>query len=63
MSYMPGTSKVAAMEQLLVDRDNIIREANEHLKEAQAGMKKIYDQHHQEREFKVGDWVYLCLQP
>ena len=63
LSYVPGTSKVAAVEQLLVDRDNIIREAKEHLKEAQARMKKIYDQHHQEREFKVGDWVYLRLQP
>jgi hypothetical protein len=63
MSYVPGTSKVAAVEQLLVDRDNIIREAKEHLKEAQARMKKIYDQHHQEREFKVGDCVYLRLQP
>ena len=33
------------------------------MKEAQARVKKIYDQHHQEREFKVGDWVYLRLQP
>jgi hypothetical protein len=60
---VPETSKVAAVEQLLLDRDNIIKEANERLKEVQARMKKIYDQHHQEREFKVGDWVYLCLQP
>jgi hypothetical protein len=60
---VPGTSKVAAVEQLLVDRDNIIKEAKEHLKEAQARMKRIYDQHHQERELKVGDWVYLRLQP
>ena len=63
LSYVPGTSKVVAVEQLLVDHDNIIRKAKEHLKEAQVRMKKIYDQHHQEKEFKVGDWVYLSLQP
>ena len=40
LSYVLGTSKAAAVEQLLVDHDNIIREAKEHLKEAQAKMKK-----------------------
>jgi len=25
--------------------------------------KKNYDQHHQEKEFNVGDWIYLHLQP
>lgn len=33
------------------------------LHEAQSWMKKVYDQHHREREFVVGDWVYLRLQP
>jgi hypothetical protein len=63
LSYVPGTSKVATVEQLLIDRDAIAKEAREHLKEAQARMKRNYDQHHQEREFNVGDWVYLRLQP
>lgn len=63
LSYVPGTSRVVAVEQLLVDRDKIVKEARECLKEAQGRMKKIYDQHHQEREFTVGDWVYLRLQP
>jgi hypothetical protein len=51
LSYVPGTSRVAEVEQLLVDIDKMVNEAREHLKEAQARMKKIYDQHHQEREF------------
>jgi hypothetical protein len=63
LSYVPRTSKVTAVEQLLLDCDNIIKEAKERLKEAHVRMKKIYDQHHKEREFKVGDWVYLRLQP
>ncbi|XP_071924786.1 uncharacterized protein [Coffea arabica] len=33
------------------------------LKAAQERMKKYADEHRSEREFQVGDWVYLRLQP
>lgn len=43
LTYMSSTTKMTAVEQLLVDRDVTV-------KEAQARME-VYDQHHQEREF------------
>lgn len=33
------------------------------LVEAQSRMKQQADKHHSEREFEVGDWVFLRLQP
>jgi ribosomal protein L21E len=35
----------------------------QHLLRAQQRMKHQADKHRQEREFSVGDWVYLKLQP
>lgn len=34
-----------------------------HLVQAQHRMKQIADHHRTEREFQVGDWVFLRLQP
>ncbi|KAA8522007.1 hypothetical protein F0562_012679 [Nyssa sinensis] len=44
-------------------RDQVLKDLRVTLQESQSRMKKIYDQHRTEREFEVGDWVYLKLQP
>lgn len=63
LAYVPGTAKVAAVEQELLGRDELVKEFKARIKEAQAKMKCIYDSKHREREFSVGTWVYLRLQP
>ncbi|KAK0580835.1 hypothetical protein LWI29_006834 [Acer saccharum] len=55
--------KVAAVEQEMVNRDAMLGELKGRIKEAQARMKQVYDSKHREREFFVGDMVYLKLQP
>ena len=42
-------------EVLKLLKDNLVMEQNR--------MKKQADQHHREREFEAGDWVFLRLQP
>lgn len=41
----------------------MLKEVREKIKEAQSRMKKIYDATRKEREFLVGEMVYLKLQP
>lgn len=63
LDYIPGTAKLEAVECELLARDRILKEVREHISLAQARMKKLYDSKHIEREFQVGDFVYLKLQP
>ncbi|KAK0574086.1 hypothetical protein LWI29_018007 [Acer saccharum] len=58
-----GTAKVAAVEKELKQRDQIVKETQRGIKEAQSRMKRVYDSKHREKEFSVGDLVYLKLQP
>ena len=50
------------MEQQLIERDFIVKKAQKNTAQAQNRMKKVYDSKHREREFQVGDYVYLKLQ-
>lgn len=63
LSYVPGTTKLEAVEKELQDRDQVLEELKDQLKEAQARMKQQYDTRHTAREFNVGDQVFLRLQP
>lgn len=63
LTYIPGTAKVAAVEKELGDRDVMLRELKKRIQQAQSRMKQIYDLKHQEREFAIGDLVYLKLHP
>ncbi|CAL5370639.1 unnamed protein product [Camellia sinensis] len=57
------TSQVEAVDQELRHREPIIKELQNRLNEAQQRMKKFYDAHRTDRNFNVGDFVYLKLQP
>ena len=61
--YVPGTTRVDALDSLLRQRQAILDTLKVHLATAQARMKSQADKHKQERSFAVGDWVFLRLQP
>jgi hypothetical protein len=63
LSYVNGTTLVEAVEKILVKRDQLLKEARNRLIQAQNRMTQIYNKHHKEKQFNVGDWVYLKLQP
>lgn len=57
------TSSVAAVDNWARERATILRMLRENLHQAQHRMKHYADRLRTEREFDVGDWVYLRLQP
>jgi hypothetical protein len=63
LSYVPGTSTNLAVDSLLRDRTTVLTLLKEHLHQAQNRMKTYADKHRSDRQFNVGDWVYLRLQP
>ena len=63
LSYIPGTTKVQAMDEYLWDRSTILRELQHNLNLAHNHMKTQVDQHCREVHFQVGDFFYLKLQP
>jgi len=60
--YVSGTAKLESVEQLLLARDHVVKDARENIAAALNRMKTIYDSKHREREFVTGDLVYLKLQ-
>lgn len=63
LDYVPGTTKVEAMDQLLKKRSKVLSLLKHNLFTAQSRMKLQANQHRIDRSFKVGEWVYLRLQP
>lgn len=63
LPYLPGESKVAVVARSLQDRENMILLLKFHLSRDQHRMKQLADQHRTEREFEIGDYVYVKLQP
>ena len=63
LDYVPGTTQVAAVDTLLHSRQQMLALLKLNLVVAQARMKQQSDLHRTEREFQIGDWVYLRLQP
>lgn len=63
LSYVPGTSANLVVDAQLKDRNSIVNILEDHLQQAQNRMKFYADKNRTEREFQVGDWVYLRLQP
>ena len=54
---------IPAAQDLLIQRENVMKQLQENLVKAQQRMKYYADQKRTEREFKQGDWVFLKLQP
>ncbi|KAA8514829.1 hypothetical protein F0562_018008 [Nyssa sinensis] len=63
LPYEPGATTVQAVEDEMRSRDFILTLARENLQEAQTRMKLYADKKRTEREYNVGDWVYLRLRP
>lgn len=53
----------ADLEQWVLDRSLMQKLIQENLQRAQARMKSQADKHRMEKEFAVGDWVFVKLQP
>ncbi|KAJ8759120.1 hypothetical protein K2173_004127 [Erythroxylum novogranatense] len=63
LSYVPGTTRVQAVDEHLWDRAKVLRDLKSNLRLAQERMKLQAEKHRREVEFSVGDLVYLKLQP
>ena len=63
LSYLPGASKVQAVDLTITEREDILHTLKENLVMAQNPMKKQADQGFSERQFVEGDQVFLRLQP
>jgi hypothetical protein len=63
LSYLPGVSKVQAVDQMLTIREAILHTLKENLVMAHNPMKKEEDKGHSECQFAEGDQVFLQLQP
>ncbi|XP_059458363.1 uncharacterized protein LOC132187956 [Corylus avellana] len=63
LTYMPGTTKIAAVEDQLQTRDHLLQLLKENIQRSQDRMKRYADLKRTERSFQEGDWVYLRLQP
>lgn len=59
----PPKSQIEAVNQVMKDRHDAIQQLKNNLAKARDRMKKYADTNRTEREFEVGDWVYLKLQP
>nr|GEU62195.1 retrotransposable element Tf2 [Tanacetum cinerariifolium] len=60
--YVGGESKVESVDRSLKAREEDVDICKFHLKRAHDKMKSQADKHRTDREFMVGDWVYLKLQ-
>ena len=61
--FEPHSTAVQAVEDELKSRDFILSLVRENLQDAQTRMKHFADKNRTDREFEVGDWVYLRLRP
>jgi hypothetical protein len=58
---LPGSMRVAAVDQQQRDRDIFLAEVRNRLLQAQGIMKTAHDKQHRHLEFNVGDWAWLRL--
>lgn len=63
LPYEPESSKIQAVDELLKNRDQLVRELRQNLERAQHRMQQKADKHRRELEFAMGDRVWLRLQP
>lgn len=63
LPYISGATLVASVDRTLQNREAMRKVLKFHLSRAQDRMKQMADKRRLEREFQVGDLVYLKLQP
>ncbi|CAL9248404.1 unnamed protein product, partial [Arabidopsis halleri] len=63
LPYLPGESSSKVIDRSLQKREELITMLKFHMLRAQNRMKQSTDSHRSSREFKIGDYVYLKLQP
>lgn len=63
LPYLPGESSSVALDRSLQKREELIALMKFHLMRAQNRMKQYADTRRSDRDFKLGDFVYLKLQP
>ncbi|GKB82655.1 ty3-gypsy retrotransposon protein [Tanacetum coccineum] len=61
--YPPGSSKVAAVDDLLVERDGLLRQLKDNLFSAKQRMEVKANRKRRDVEFNVGDMVLVKIQP
>lgn len=63
VTYVPGDSSLPAVDRRMKDRNCMLAILKENLCKARQRMKTQADKHRSERQFEVGDWIYVKLQP
>ncbi|KAJ0555261.1 putative nucleotidyltransferase, Ribonuclease H [Helianthus annuus] len=63
LPYVKGSTPIDSLDIWLTQRDSILATLKQSLARARNRMKQFADRHRSERDFNVGDWVYLKLQP
>lgn len=61
--YVPGSTTLEALDEMLLERDNLLSELKESLRVAQQRMEQKANKKRREFEFQVGDKVWVKLQP
>jgi hypothetical protein len=59
LNYIPGTTRVQAVDDVLCNRGQILNLLHHNLKHDQQRMKKYADLRHSKRTFELGQQVYL----
>ena len=62
-SSLRDQSEVQVVQEHIEIQQHVIQLLKDNLTLAQNRMKQQVDQHHSERSFDMGDWVFLRLQP
>ncbi|XP_077215806.1 uncharacterized protein LOC143850439 [Tasmannia lanceolata] len=63
LRYEQGTSHLEALDQELLQRDNILQQFKTNLHQAQLRMQNQANKNQREKHFDVGDYVLVRLQP
>ena len=63
LSYVPHRSSIAEVDYMLQTRDEVLRQLKFNLASAQNRMKQLYDKRRSDKEFQVGDMVYVSVLP
>ncbi|XP_068662967.1 uncharacterized protein [Aristolochia californica] len=61
ISYLVGSSRVAAIDQALMERDSMLAHIRDNLLRAQSRMKNSYDKAHCDHSYAQGNYVWLHL--